>query len=612
MYKFSRNTLVRAMIGLIASCLMTPLQASSLSVPPPRPGQDATPILTEMIEKCAAEGIHELILAPGDYHIYPSSAREKFVHVSNHDDGLRRTALPIWNVNNLTISGHGAKLIAHGQAFIPITIYNSSNITIEGLTIDWATPLHMQGTVTGIDPENNTFTAHMLDAENVFINRGRLLHGEGGSPLNGINDFTLKPNKEWWQNAEWTHWVDSQTGRPLPKSRQQPILEWHPRWKTPATFMDLGEGAFSFTNATASMPQVGDTFISKGLLMPNRMSPAIHMENASDIALKQVTIHHAGGMGLIAQRSSDITIDAMNVRLPEKSERWVTTTADATHFVLCKGDITVTNSYFEYMLDDALNVHGLSAVIRKQTGPASLECELIHFQQLGLEFAQPGERLRFSQQADLVPYGERKVKSYRKLNSSRFEVTFTEPIDTFLQPGSYLDNLDCNPDLTFSGNTVRNNRARSIIFSTAGKVVIENNRFEHGTMAAILIEGDANNWFESGPVEDVLIRNNTFVPLSPSSYILEFGPNEKGMKTLSDAPFHRNIRVTQNQFKLIGPRILHAHRIDGISFDANTVLTQADYVYSKAASIHIERSRNTKVSGNRFDLPNEPVLHISE
>lgn len=598
---------------LVLSGLWLPDVATgeSLSISPPAAGEDATPVLTEALAKCRGEGIDELVLEPGVYHLHPDSATERFVHVSNHDDGLRRTALPIWDFDKLTISGSGAKLVAHGQAFIPITIYDSSDIRIQGLTLDWADSLHMQGTVVSVDAEANSFVARMLDPENVHVSRGRLYHGIGETPPTGLNDFQYKPAEEWWQNVEWVHWVDSRTGKPLPKSRQQPLLEWHPRWEKAATFEDLGDGRIRFTHAIARPPEVGDAFISKGLYMPNRISPGIHLEDAVDVTFEEVTIHHAGGMGLIAQRCENVMIDKMRVGLAEDSKRLVSTCADATHFVLCKGAITLRDSHFEYMLDDAVNVHGLSAVVRKRTGPASLECELMHFQQLGLEFARAGEQLRFSLQSDLVAYGEREVKSYRRVNSSRFEVTFTDPIEDFVKPGSYLDNLDCQPDLTFADNTVINNRARGIIFSTGGRVLVEGNRFENSTMAAILIEGDANNWFESGPVEDVTIRGNTFIDLSPSSYILEFGPNEKGMDSLSDAPFHANIRVLDNVFELKGPRLLRAHRVEGLAFRDNRVETQSDYrEFKEVPTIEVVRSTGGQVSDNDFDLPHAPIVDV--
>jgi hypothetical protein len=116
-------------------------------VNPPGGDTDAVPLLTKALEQAREKGISTIRINPGTYHVYPDMAQERLIHVSNHDHGLRRTALPIWNMKNLTIEAEGATLLAHNQAFIPVTVHDSKNITINGLTIDWAEPLHLQGQV---------------------------------------------------------------------------------------------------------------------------------------------------------------------------------------------------------------------------------------------------------------------------------------------------------------------------------------------------------------------------------------------------------------------------------------------------------------------------------
>jgi len=70
-----------------------------------------------------------------------------------------------------------------------------------------------------------------------------------------------------------------------------------------------------------------------------------------------------------------------------------------------------------------------------------------------------------------------------------------------------MENLSWIPDLLFRNNQVLCCRARGILISTSGKVVIEQNYFKMSG-SPILIAGDANYWWESGAVKDVLIQNN--------------------------------------------------------------------------------------------------------
>ena len=73
-----------------------------------------------------------------------------------------------------------------------------------------------------------------------------------------------------------------------------------------------------------------------------------------------------------------------------------------------------------------------------------------------------------------------------------------------------MENLTWYPDVVMRKNIIRDNRARSALITTKGKVLIEDNYFS-SQMHGILIEGDNNSWYESGAVQDVTIRNNTFV-----------------------------------------------------------------------------------------------------
>ena len=67
-------------------------------------------------------------------------------------------------------------------------------------------------------------------------------------------------------------------------------------------------------------------------------------------------VFHAGGMGLIAEFSSDLTLDDFNVIPPEG--RLVSATSDATHFIGCRGMLAMKDCRFSNQLDDGTNIHG--------------------------------------------------------------------------------------------------------------------------------------------------------------------------------------------------------------------------------------------------------------
>ncbi|MGC3978967.1 MAG: hypothetical protein QM751_12520 [Paludibacteraceae bacterium] len=63
-------------------------------------------------------------------------------------------------------------------------------------------------------------------------------------------------------------------------------------------------------------------------------------------------------MGVIAEKTGNISLNKVNICRRPGSNRILSVTADATHFCNCKGKVTIENCLFENMLDDACNMHG--------------------------------------------------------------------------------------------------------------------------------------------------------------------------------------------------------------------------------------------------------------
>lgn len=562
-------------LALLLAATACALAAGEVRVSPPAdPAADAVPAIRAALERVRAEGASRLVLEPGTYQLYPRRAEEFFLHVSNHDPGLRTAAFPLVGLRDLEVVGTGARLVMHGQAFIAFLVRGSERIALRGFTIDWDRPLCLQAKVVAVDAADDSFDVETLPECGAQIVAGQLVFGDGEGWIPGRN-FLRAPwqtpsGQVWWQDTQWTHWVDPETARALPREAQLPLRPYNQKLGKAAVFEELGKNRFRLRHAAPSLPRLGTAFVSKGEIMPNRSTPALHVSRSRDIRIEDVTIHHAGGMGLIAEETENVALRRYRLVRPPGSARLVSTTADATHFNQCRGRIVVEDSEFAHMLDDAINVHGVYARVDAALGPRTAGLLLYHFQQLGMEFARPGDRLRFSASDTLLGYGERTVASVRPVNQSFLEVTFTEPIEGFLRPDSCVDNLACQPDLEFRRNHVHDNRARAVLVTSAGRVLIEDNRFEHSSMMSILIEGDCQFWHESGPVRDVCIRRNTFATQEPDVPCIRISPQQPREKALQP-PYHANIRIEGNTFVLPGAAVLSANRVRGLRFLDNEV-----------------------------------------
>ncbi|MBK8704299.1 MAG: hypothetical protein IPN33_12225 [Saprospiraceae bacterium] len=132
----------------------------------------------------------------------------------------------------------------------------------------------------------------------------------------------------------------------------------------PLKAKEVSPGVVQFSNFYgAEVPPVGSVWVDKGPHGQNRRYPGFSIQDSKNVVLEHINVYASGAMALIAEKSEDITLRDFNVKLPEGSSRMIGASADATHFVNCKGLITLESCQFENMLDDATNVHGTYMVI---------------------------------------------------------------------------------------------------------------------------------------------------------------------------------------------------------------------------------------------------------
>ena len=135
--------------------------------------------------------------------------------------------------------------------------------------------------------------------------------------------------------------------------------------------------------------------------------------------------------------------------------------------------------------------------------------------------------------------------------------------------------------------------------------MIENNDFV-SSGAAILIAGDANGWYESGAVRDVLIRGNRFHPSCLTSWY-QFGEGIVSIYPIipevdRDVPFHRNITIEKNVFDVFDYSVLYALSVDGLRFSNNTIKHNTTYKpwQGRKAMLTFEGCKAVQIEGNEI------------
>jgi hypothetical protein len=250
-------------------------------------------------------------------------------------------------------------------------------------------------------------------------------------------------------------------------------------------------------------------------------------------------------MGIISQSCENLAFQKVNIVPPPGTIRTCPCWADALHFSGCKGRITVEDCRFSGLQDDAINVHGTHLRIIGKISENQLHLRFMHPQTYGFAAFAPGDEVAVMSRANLreLPGNPRRkvVAIEPKAGDSsgkEWLLTLDGPAPAF-GPNDVIDNVTCYPDLVAKNNHVEMASCRGFLITTRGKVSVEGNTFHRCAMPGILVEDDANGWFESGPIRDLTIRGNRFIAC---------GIKIEPQTSAHELPVHENIRILSNEF----------------------------------------------------------------
>lgn len=511
---------------------------------------DAEPAIIKALEECLNSNGSTLVLPGGTLHIKPDFCYGNYQKISNNDPSDKRMAFDIVGAEGLTIEGNGTTLMFSG--FIsPFNIKDSKNISINDLNIDYTRTFHSESLIT--DSGKDWVRLRFPKDYKVNLESGILVFKDdyrNEYPYGNLLEFDSS-------KKEVAHYV-------------RDYWVWGPGLQAEA----LPDGEYKVYEK--------DIKVTKGNILvfgaASRLNPAFTLDGCDGFNLKNVNIWHCGGMGVIAQRSCDLELDNVKVVPSPGKDRMISITADATHFINCKGYIKMIGCTFMNQKDDATNIHGWYSVARRKIS----DNQLLLWSHYGMDFARDGMMMELVNHNTMMTYDTLEVSSVYKYNDDLSVVTFTESLPECFEEKDVLADISSNPDVTITGCVFGNNRARGLLIGSRGKVVIENNHF-HVPGAAILFEGDGNYWYEQSGVRDVTIRNNVFENClygskSWGKACIAVG---SGIPDHKNSRYHRNITIEGNTFKTFDPRILNLYCVDGVTYRNNTVIMNNDYEYDR-------------------------------
>ena len=506
-------------------------------------------------------------LKRGTYNLYPEDAQKQELYVSNHDqDQPKAVGIMLEGWEDLTIDGNGCTFLCHGR-MLPVALVNSKNCTLRNFSIDFENP-------------------HIAQIEVVANN------GDQGIVFRPAPWVRHRFNRQGtWEvyGDTWHHtpcW-----GIAFEKDSRHIVFNTS----------DIGfnlQGVHALDDSTLVAPNWQDSRLPASTVVAMRSyfrpTPGIFLAENAGVTLKNVNVHYAEGMGLLAQRCSDITLTRFSVCLRGDSDpRYFTTQADATHFSQCKGTVRVTDGLFEGMMDDAVNVHGIYLKVMERIDDHTLRLAYGHGQAWGFAWGDAGDSIQFIDALRMQHVGTGVISSISPSDKPtekgcrEFVATFKDRVPKEVSgEGKFgLENLTWTPEVLFAKNIVRNNRARGALFSSPRRTVCERNLFDHTSGSAIVLCGDCNGWYESGAVRDLVIRKNRFVNALTSLYqftnaVISIYPEIPALNQQTEY-FHGGplgcITISDNVFETFDRPLLYAKSIRGLLFKDNKVTENHDY-----------------------------------
>ena len=476
-----------------------------------------------------------------------------------NEKGERFAAIFLKDKKNITIDGNGARLLIHGK-MTPLVFDRCENITVKNLEIDYAVPTMAEFTVL----ENN-------DGECVIkINPDCRYKIENGALIwLGEDDAKGVP-----------YWEDSYIGN----RRLHKLFD--PKTQTTG---DFSRYALEFSEIEELEPNLiratlKDRSLSlpKGRTMQSRNIVRDHtgslFNRCKNLRFENLRVKFMHGLGMVSQFCENVTYE--NCDFTPAEGRTIASTADFFQFSGCRGMLEVKNCRARGAQDDYINVHGTHLrIVEADSTANSILVRFMHNESWGFQAFDMGDNLEFIRWDTLIPYAKTTVSAFERVNDTDIRLFLDRPLpEGLVIEKDVVENTTYTPNLHVSGCDFGPTSGRGILCTTRGKVVIENNSFDHLWGPALLIEDDCNFWFESGYTTDIEFKNNRVTACDfgitfEGGAVIRYTP--KVMDESSQSFVHGKLTVSGNRFEgsWLGKHILHLEYlreaiIENNSFDA--------------------------------------------
>lgn len=505
-----------------------------------------------------------IMFEPREYHFYKDFAQQRVIHMTNtdsFDNPTKYFGILFENCEDITIDGNGATFVIHGD-ICSLGLLNCKNISLRNFTIRYASPSNTELTVASKKGKAITYT---IPESTLWYVEGKDVIFFEQSPFTKRNYWEFKNDENSWNSVCHSGGDVFRTMHfKAPFSKVKSVER---RSQTEVEIKYKKKRRFN----------IGDTYAFSQ--NKNRNTCGVFVSECTNISAENITVNYLQGFGWLTQMCD--TASFKNVTFKADDDHKVSAFADLIHVCGCKGDVTVTDCYFEQPHDDAINIHGTFMRFKEKVDDNTAVFEFVHKQQGGHRMFFPGDKARLYYRGNLQEIGSDLTvkKAVDDIDNKLCTVTFEEKLPSKItarklgQSNVVIENVTYCPNVEISGCTFYAIPTRGVLCTTAGKVRIHDNTFSHCAMAHIFISNDAADWYESGPVRDVEIWNNKFL-LQPTKQYEQLNCPGVLVKPITlgrrvTKPIHKNIKIYSNYFQVGRDKPITAFGVENLDVYGN-------------------------------------------
>ena len=441
----------------------------------------------------------------------------------------------------------GTRVIAEGVTLIidgfmePISIRGCEDIEIKGFTIRHKRLPYSRGVVTSVtESMGNTHR------------RESIIEFDEDCPIKEASPMVIKV---------WP--FDTKTKK---KTRAD-----HDIWAR--RFIDSNHIMLPFDNADEILPGV-EFYVGHTA----HFRPAVLIENSKDVTLDSLTVNNQPGMGILGNRSENITLKNVNV-VPIDGHNF-STNCDATHFSAIKGLLRLENCTFRGHGDDMTNVHTYYQKIVSVEGDRVCYIQEktpdgTHAQTL--DYPDVGDSLELCDIDSLKLIDTFTVVDVRPMHDEwmcRVELDHALPEGAL---GMIMSDVTWVPKTEIIGCSATSHNARSLLVKSRD-VLLEGNTFANVTGPAIVVSPEAN-WYEGVSSRDVIIRGNRITECAekwygdPAAIMVFTGAEHPDGQTLSNIVIEDNVIDCPKT-----PHGISVKNVDGLTIRRNKITSNNEPV----------------------------------